>query len=98
MSHHDIDARLREQMRELGALLGQTMVRQVGQSLLGLVKDVRDLVPTDPAAAARTLVDVDSVPLAIVFTPVPLATSRLDCAIPADSSGEFPCVLQLPGR
>ena len=59
MSHHDADARLREHIRELGALLGQTMVRQESQSLLDLVEEVRHLVRTDPAAAARTLADVD---------------------------------------
>ena len=59
MSHNDTDARLREHIRELGALLGQTMVRQESQSLLDLVEEVRQLVRTDPSAAARALADVD---------------------------------------
>ncbi len=59
MSHLDPDARLREHIRELGALLGQTMVRQEGQSLLDLVEEVRQLVRTDPQAAADALASVD---------------------------------------
>jgi len=59
MSQLDSDTRLREHIRELGALLGQTMARQVDQNLLDLVEQVRQTVRTDPAAATRILADVD---------------------------------------
>ena len=61
MSHLDPDARLREHIRELGALLGQTMVRQEGQSLLDLVEEVRQLVRVDPQAAADALAAIPGV-------------------------------------
>ncbi|MGE5827961.1 MAG: phosphoenolpyruvate carboxylase [Micromonosporaceae bacterium] len=53
------DAPLRADIRRLGSLLGQTLVRQEGQPLLDLVEDVRGLVRTDPAAAAQRLAAVD---------------------------------------
>ncbi len=55
----DIDAQLRADIRRLGVLLGQTLARQEGQDLLDLVEEVRGLVRTDGAAAARRLASVD---------------------------------------
>ena len=54
-----LDADLRADIRRLGVLLGQTLARQEGQPLLDLVEEVRGLVRTDGAAAARRLADVD---------------------------------------
>ena len=54
-----IDADLRADIRRLGVLLGQTLARQEGQSLLDLVEEVRGLVRTDGAKAARRLASVD---------------------------------------
>ncbi|MFA7323990.1 MAG: phosphoenolpyruvate carboxylase [Candidatus Nanopelagicales bacterium] len=59
MSQGDADARLREHIRELGQLLGQTMARQEGQDLLDLVEQVRLQVRVDPTAAGATLAAVD---------------------------------------
>src|SRR5262249_7340268 len=53
----DID--LRTDIRRLGVLLGHTLARQEGQPLLDLVEEVRGLVRTDGAAAARRLAEVD---------------------------------------
>ena len=53
------DAGLRRQIRELGAMLGQTIARQEGPELLDLVEEVRRLVRTDPGAAATRLDSVD---------------------------------------
>src|SRR5688572_990458 len=47
------DAQLRADIRRLGVLLGQTLARQEGQSLLDLVEEVRGLVRTDGPAATQ---------------------------------------------
>ncbi len=54
-----IDADLRADIRRLGVLLGQTLARQEGQGLLDLVEEVRGLVRSDGAQAARRLASVD---------------------------------------
>jgi Phosphoenolpyruvate carboxylase len=59
ISTGDIDAQLRADIRRLGVLLGQTLARQEGQELLDLVEEVRGLVRTDGAAAARRLAQLD---------------------------------------
>jgi phosphoenolpyruvate carboxylase len=53
------DAALRADIRRLGGLLGQTLVRQEGQPLLDLVEEVRALVRTDPERAAARLAGLD---------------------------------------
>ena len=53
------DARLRAHIRELGQLLGETMARQEGQSLLDLVEEVRHAVRRDSAEARILLESVD---------------------------------------
>jgi phosphoenolpyruvate carboxylase len=70
-AREESDAPLRADIRRLGTLLGQTLVRQEGQALLDLVEDVRGLVRTDPAAAAQRLAAVDlptAIPLARAFS------------------------------
>ena len=52
-------AALRRDIRELGNLLGRTLVRQEGDDLLDLVERVRQSIRTDREAAAALLADVD---------------------------------------
>ena len=53
------DAGLRRDIRELGALLGRTLVRQEGEQLLELVERTRGLIRSDRAAAASLLAEVE---------------------------------------
>jgi phosphoenolpyruvate carboxylase len=53
------DAGLRRDIRELGALLGRTLVRQEGQDLFELVERTRALIRSDRGAAAALLADVE---------------------------------------
>jgi phosphoenolpyruvate carboxylase len=55
----DTHAALRRDIRELGVLLGQTLVRQEGQEVLELVERVRHLVRTDRDEAAAVLAAAD---------------------------------------
>src|SRR5215211_7324970 len=55
----DPQAALRRDIRELGVLLGRTLVRQEGPELLDLVERVRNLIRTDRSAAAALLAGVD---------------------------------------
>ena len=55
----DEHAAMRADIRRLGALLGQTLVRQEGQQLLDLVERVRLLVREDRSAAAGLLESID---------------------------------------
>src|SRR3954468_414502 len=53
------DAGLRRDIRELGALLGRTLVRQEGEQLLELVERTRGLIRSDRVAAAALLGEVE---------------------------------------
>ncbi len=55
----DGQAELRRHIRQLGTLLGRTLVRQEGDDLLELFEQVRDLVRTDREQAAAVLGEVD---------------------------------------
>ncbi|ADD45435.1 phosphoenolpyruvate carboxylase [Stackebrandtia nassauensis] len=54
----DDDAGLRADIRRLGSLLGDSLVRQEGQQLLDLVEEIRHLVRTDAKAAAQRLAEL----------------------------------------
>ncbi|HEX2105134.1 MAG TPA: phosphoenolpyruvate carboxylase [Solirubrobacteraceae bacterium] len=54
------DAGLRRDIRTLGGLLGQTLVRQEGEQLLELVEHVRTLMRSDRDAAAGVLALLDT--------------------------------------
>ncbi|WP_305789950.1 phosphoenolpyruvate carboxylase [Symbioplanes lichenis] len=53
------DAALRQDIRRIGKLLGETLARQEGTPLLDLVEEVRALVRTDAPAAADRLAAMD---------------------------------------
>ena len=57
--HDDGQAALRRDIRELGVLLGRTIVRQEGRELLELVERVRLLIRSDRDATATVLADVE---------------------------------------
>src|ERR687898_2819086 len=54
-------AGLRRDIRELGVLLGRTLVRQEGQELLDRVEQIRRLIRSDRDSAAALLADVEPV-------------------------------------
>lgn len=53
------NAALRADIRRLGDLLGETLVRQEGAEVLGLVEQVRLLSRTDGEATAELLANID---------------------------------------
>ncbi len=57
----DHEAGLRRDIRALGTLLGQTLVRQEGPELLDLVERIRQLMRTDRDAAAAELAALDTI-------------------------------------
>ena len=56
----ETQAALRRDIRELGVLLGRTIVRQEGREMFDLVERVRRLVRTDRDAAAAVLAEADA--------------------------------------
>jgi phosphoenolpyruvate carboxylase len=61
--HPDLDSALRSDVRLLGGMLGETLVRQHGQELLDVVEEVRRLAKVvreagDPAASDRAATDL----------------------------------------
>src|SRR5687767_11012465 len=52
-------AGLRRDIRELGVLLGRTLVRQEGQELLDQVEEIRRLIRSDRDSAVALLADVE---------------------------------------
>ncbi len=56
----DTQVELRADIRELGSLLGRTLVRQEGPELLELVERIRALVRSDREAAAAVIGTVDA--------------------------------------
>src|SRR5215213_10191132 len=54
-------AGLRRDIRELGVLLGRTLVRQEGQELLDRVEEIRRLIRSDRDSAATLLAEVEPV-------------------------------------
>src|ERR687890_235494 len=57
----DAQAGLRREIRELGVLLGRTLVRQEGQELLDQVEEIRRLIRSDRDSAAALLAGVQPV-------------------------------------
>jgi phosphoenolpyruvate carboxylase len=57
---HDAQTALRRDIRELGTLLGRTLVRQEGPELLELVERVRHLIREDRDEATQLLAGVDT--------------------------------------
>ena len=55
----DAQAGLRREIRELGVLLGRTLVRQEGQELLDQVERIRHLIRADRDSAAALLAEVE---------------------------------------
>ena len=57
----DAQAGLRRDIRELGVLLGRTLVRQEGQELLDQVERIRQLIRSDRDSAAALLAEVEPI-------------------------------------